>query len=82
MKFSIETGPRGGIRFDVQDPPPAGMKLRTTDGAIVTFDEIGMAGMLACTDCNGVQHLLFPGQIVVASVDTENDKLGVSPGAL
>ena len=70
MEYTTEHGPRGGIRFDVRNPPEIGTKLVLDDARIVTFDGIGIAGMLECTDCTGSQHLLFPGQIAGPFTET------------
>ena len=63
MEYTTEHNGRGGFRFEINNPPPAGTKLILNHGGVVTFDEIGLAGMLACTDCNGSQQLYFPHQI-------------------
>ena len=63
MDYTTERNARGGYRFNVNNPPNEGDKLVLTDASVVTFDGIGMAGMLECTDCNGIQSLLFPHQI-------------------
>jgi hypothetical protein len=63
MDYTTEYGQHGGRRFDVRNPPAPGTKLVKIDGSVVTFDGIGMAGMLECTDCTGFQSLLFPQQI-------------------
>lgn len=63
MDYTTERNARGGLRFSVQNPPAKGTKLVLTDASVVTFDGIGMAGMLECTDCTGIQSLLFPHQI-------------------
>ncbi len=63
MDYTTERSTRGGFRFNVQNPPAKGAKLIHTDGRVLTFDGIGMAGMLECSDCNGSQSLLFPHQI-------------------
>lgn len=63
MDYSIERSSSRGYRFDIKNPPNEGDKLVLTNSSVVTFNGIGMAGMLECTDCNGIQHLLFPHQI-------------------
>lgn len=63
MEYSTQYGPRGGVRFEISNPPAPGTKLVKTDGSVVTFDGLGMAGMLECTDDAGSQSLLFPHQI-------------------
>ena len=59
VEYTTERNARGGYRFNVQNLPNEGDKLILTDASVVTFDGIGMAGMLECTDCNGIQSLLF-----------------------
>ena len=66
MEFSTEHNGKGGVRFDIKNPPPAGTKLKTTFGEDVIFDEVGIAGMLVCTRVHdNFQQLYFPNQLVV-----------------
>ena len=64
MNYTTERNAKGGVRFTVSNPPEVGAKLVKTCGSLVTFQGIGPAGMLLCTDCTGAEHLLFPQQIV------------------
>ena len=68
MEYSTEHNGKGGVRFDVRNPPQPGTKVRLRDGRVMTFDGIGMAGMLECTDCTGFQQLLFPQDIAATNV--------------
>lgn len=63
MDYTTERSARGGFRFIIQNPPANGTKIIHTDGRVLTFDGIGVAGMLECTDCNGIRSLVFPHQI-------------------
>ena len=63
MKYSTERSATGGVRFTVSNPPEVGAKLVQTDGRVVTYQGIGPAGMLLCTDWKGAEYLLFPQQI-------------------
>lgn len=61
MDFNTEYNSKGGFRFDVRNPPAPGTELMTRSGEAVVFDEIGLAGMLACTrKSDGSQQLYFP----------------------
>lgn len=63
MDYLTERGRHGGVRFDIINPLAPGTQLVKPDGSVVTFDGLGMAGMLECTDAAGSQSLLFPHQI-------------------
>lgn len=70
VDFKAEYNGKGGVRFDIKNPPAAGTELKTIGGEVVVFDEIGLAGMLACTrKSDGMQQLYFPHDIFVANVD-------------
>lgn len=61
MQYATEHNSKGGFRFNIQNPPPAGTELKTKRGEAVVFDEVGLAGMLACTrKSDGSQQLYFP----------------------
>lgn len=61
MEFKTEYNHKGHFRFDVRNPPTPGTELTTRSGEVVVFDEIGLAGMLACTrKSDGSQQLYFP----------------------
>jgi len=61
MNYQTEHNGKCGFRFDIENPPVAGTELTTKNGELVIFDEVGMAGMLACTrKSDGVQQLHFP----------------------
>lgn len=65
MEYTTEHNSTGGFRFDIKNPPASGTEIVTTDGEAVIFDEVSIAGMLACTrKRDGVQQLYFPQQLV------------------
>lgn len=65
MEYTTETNSKGGFRFDIKNPPASGTEIMTTDGEAVIFDEVSIAGMLACTrKRDGSQQLYFPQQLV------------------
>ena len=69
MEYTTEHNSKGGFRFDIQNPPEAGTEMKTARGEAVVFDEIGPAGMLACTrKSDGVQCLYFPHDLMGANV--------------
>lgn len=59
MQYTTEYNAKGSFRFNVQNPPAVGAKFRNPFGQTVTFDEMGMAGLLACSGENG-QSLYMP----------------------
>jgi len=63
MKYSTQRSATGGVRYSVSNPPEIGAKLVKTCGGVVTYQGIGLGGMLLCTDGTGAEHLLFPQQI-------------------
>lgn len=63
MDYSTLIGSKGGFAFDVKNPPAPKTKLVLTDKQVVTFDEMGPAGMLVCTDRQNAQQLFFPFQV-------------------
>lgn len=64
LDFETEYGPRGGVRFEIRNPPRPGAKLLTNSGERVVFDGMGMAGMLECTrERDDSQQLYFPQDI-------------------
>jgi hypothetical protein len=68
MEYTTEHNGKGGFRFDIRNPPEAGAEMQTISGDAVTFDEIGPAGMLACTrKRDGVQNLYFPHDLMGAN---------------
>lgn len=60
MKYNNEFNERGGRRVDWIEPPSPGTRFLNQFGDEVTFDEIGLAGMLACSDSEGSQSLYLP----------------------
>ena len=49
------------------NPPPAGTELLDRGGDQMTVDEIGMAGMIACTrKSDGFQSLVFPWDLKIS----------------
>ena len=80
MQYQTEHNGKGGIRFNVQNPPAPGTKFRSSMGETVTFDEIGLAGMLACTGQNG-QSLYMPNDLTeIPDGDGVTDDIGTGSG--
>lgn len=71
MKYAIEFNARGGRRVAWVEHPVERSKFINQFGDVVTFDEISLAGMMACTSLNGSQSLYFPDQLKTASGETE-----------
>lgn len=68
MEHVTEYNHKGGFRFEIKNPPPAGTELITASGESVVFDEVSIAGMLACTrKSDGSQQLYFPHDLVVSN---------------
>lgn len=66
MEHTIEHGPKGGVRFTVRNPPAPGAKLLHSDGRVLTFNGLGMAGMLEATTETGSQMLFWPHEVSLA----------------
>lgn len=67
MKANMEFNASGGRRVNWTEEPAIGTRFVNQFGDEVTFDEIGLAGMMACTDASGSQSLYFPNQLQLAS---------------
>ena len=81
MQYATEYNSNGGFRFDVRNPPPAGTKLKTNRGEAVVFDEVGIAGMLACTrTSDGSQQLYFPHDLDIQDGDGVTSDIGAGSG--
>lgn len=66
LEFTAHRGRRGGLSFTMQALPKVGALLLTRANEEVTFDGVGMAGMLECTrKSDGSQHLYFPHDLVI-----------------
>jgi hypothetical protein len=63
LQFTTVKGAGQSFRFEVRNPPPVGSLFRLSDGRVMTFQRIGMAGMLQCVDEQGSEQLIFPHQI-------------------
>lgn len=61
MECTVERNDHGGRRFSSTAIPEPGTELKASNGERVVFDEVGMAGMWACTRISdGAQLLYFP----------------------
>lgn len=75
MQYTVEHNRKGGFRFDIRNPPPAGTELTTKSGESVVFDEVGLAGMLACTrKSDSSQQLYFPHDLDGVTSDILEDE--------
>jgi hypothetical protein len=71
VKHTTQFNARGGRRVEWVEQPAQGSKFINQFGDVVTFDEIGLAGMMACTSPDGTQSLYFPDHLRALS---EGDK--------
>ncbi len=81
MQYQTQYDARGAFRFDISNPPPAGTEIKTKRGEAVVFDEVGPAGMLACTrKSDGSQQLYFPRDLVLPNGDGVTSDIGAGSG--